>query len=57
MCGGGNRTLHGAQTQQILASVLRTAQQRGLDTTATLTRLLQAPWPIVLDALQSAPIH
>jgi transposase len=57
MCGGGNRTLHGAQTQQILASVLRTAQQRGLDTTATLTRLLQAPRPIVLDALQSAPIH
>ena len=57
MCGGGNRTPRGAQTQQVLASVLRTAQQRGLDTTATLTRLLQAPRPIVLDALQSAPIH
>jgi hypothetical protein len=57
MCGGGNRTPRGAQTQQVLASVLRTAQQRGLDTTATLTRLLQAPRPIVLDAFQSAPIH
>ena len=56
MCGGGNRTLRGAQTQQVLASVLRTAQQRGLDTTDTLTRLLQAPRPVVLDALQSAPI-
>ena len=56
-CGGGNRSTHGAQTQQILASVLRTAQQRGLDTTETLTRLLQAPRPIVLDAFQSAPVH
>jgi len=57
MCGGGNRTPRGAQTQQVLASILRTAQQRGLDSTATLTRLLQAPRPIVLDAFQSAPIH
>ena len=57
MCGGGNRTARGAQTQQVLASLLRTAQQRGLDTTETLTRLLQAPRPIVLDAFQSAPIH
>lgn len=57
MCGGGNRSLRGAQTQQILASLLRTAQQRGLDTTDTLTRLLRAPRPIVLDAFQSAPLH
>ena len=57
MCGGGNRTVRGAQTQQVLASVLRTAQQRGLDTTETLTRLLQAPRPIVLDAFHSAPVH
>ena len=28
---GGNRTRHGADTQQILASVVRTARQRGLD--------------------------
>jgi len=56
-CGGGNRTLHGAQTQQILASVLRTAQQRGLDSTDLVTTLLRTPIPIALDALQSAPIH
>jgi transposase len=55
MCGGGNRTTRGAQTQQMLASVLRTAQQRGLDTTATLTSLLRAPRSTVLDALQSIP--
>ena len=28
---GGNRTRHGADTQQVLASVVRTARQRGLD--------------------------
>ena len=56
-CGGGNRTTRGAQTQQILASVLRTAQQRGLDTTALLVAALQAPTPVVLDAFQSAPLH
>lgn len=54
-CGGGNRTSRGAQTQQVLASVLRTAQQRGLDTTELLASLLRAPTPAVLDALQSAP--
>ena len=43
MCGGGNRTARGAQTQQVLASVLRTAHQRGLDTTALLVTLLRAP--------------
>jgi transposase len=57
MCGGGNRTPRGAQTQQVLASVLRTAQQRGLDTTAVLVAALQAPSPVVLDAFQSAPLH
>jgi len=57
MCGGGNRTRRGAQTQQILASVLRTAQQRGLDTTTVLVSALQAPTPVVLDAFQSAPLH
>jgi transposase len=31
MCGGGNRTRRGAQSQQVLASALRTADQRGLD--------------------------
>ena len=56
-CGGGNRTIRGAQTQQILTSVLRTAQQRGLDSTTILVSALQAPKPVVLDAFQSAPLH
>ncbi|MGH8518508.1 MAG: IS66 family transposase [Panacagrimonas sp.] len=56
-CGGGNRTPRGAQTQQVLASVLRTAQQRGLDTTAVIVDALRAPQPVVLDAFRSAPVH
>lgn len=56
-CGGGNRTVRGAQTQQVLASVLRTAQQRGLDATAVLVTALQAPTPVVIDAFQSSPLH
>ncbi|HEX2311388.1 MAG TPA: IS66 family transposase, partial [Vicinamibacterales bacterium] len=43
MCGGGNRTQRGATSQQILASVLRTADQRGLDATDVLVTLLTAP--------------
>jgi hypothetical protein len=31
VCGGGNRSARGAETQQVLASILRTAHQRGLD--------------------------
>lgn len=50
--GGGNRSTRGAVTQQILASVIRTSRQRGLDSTAILTTLLQAPTPIVSSALQ-----
>lgn len=57
MCGGGNRSIRGAQTQQVLASLLRTAQQRGLDKTAVIVTALRAPRPIVLDAFQSAPLH
>lgn len=57
MCGGGNRTPLGARTQQVLASLLRTAQQRGLDSTAVLVAALQAPKPAVLDAFQSTPLH
>jgi transposase len=55
MCGGGNRTARGAQTQQVLTSVLRTAHQRGLDTTALLVTLLRAPAPTVPAVLQRAP--
>jgi transposase len=40
MCGGGNRTARGAQTQQVLASVLRTAHQRHLDASTLLETLL-----------------
>lgn len=45
--GGGNRSRRGADTQQILASILRTAHQRGLDSVDVLTALLRAPAPIV----------
>jgi len=45
--GGGNRTARGAVTQQVLASVLRTARQRDLDGIDVLTTLLRAPQPIV----------
>jgi hypothetical protein len=47
VCGGGNRSRRGADTQQVLATILRTAQQRRLDTTDVLTTLLRAPTPIV----------
>jgi transposase len=52
MSGGGNRTVRGAQTPQVLASVLRTADQRGLDSFSLLQTLLCAPQPIVPDALR-----
>jgi transposase len=55
MCGGGNRTARGARSQEILASVLRTADQRGLDATAILTTLLTASTPSVPLALRSVP--
>jgi len=45
--GGGNRTPQGAQTQQVLASILRTAHQRHLDVDDVITTLLHAPAPIV----------
>src|SRR5207237_28298 len=47
MCGGGNRTRRGADSQQVLASVLRTADQRGLDATGLLVTLLTARTPSV----------
>ena len=58
MCGGGNRTQRGATSQQILASVLRTADQRGLDATDVLVTLLTAPTPTVPSCLRStAAVH
>ena len=47
MCGGGNRSPQGADTQQVLDSLLRTAQQRDLDVDVVLTTLLHARTPIV----------
>jgi transposase len=44
---GGNRTVRGAHTQQVLASVVRTARQRHLDLDQVFTTLLRAPYPIV----------
>ena len=51
--GGGNRTAHGAATQQVVASVLRTAWQRDLDGIDVLSTLLRAPGPIVSPDLFS----
>ncbi|PYR22759.1 MAG: IS66 family transposase [Acidobacteria bacterium] len=54
--GGGNRTTQGAATQQVLASVLRTARQRELDGIEVLATLLRAPHPIVSpDLFSRAP--
>lgn len=55
MCGGGNRTARGAESQQVLASVLRTADQRGLDATDMLVALLTARTPSVPPALRTVP--
>jgi transposase len=55
MCGGGNRTARGADSQQVLASVLRTANQRGLDATDVLVTLLTARTPSVPPSLRTIP--
>jgi len=55
MCGGGNRTAHGAASQHILASVLRTADQRRLDASDVLVALLTAPTPTVPPGLGTVP--
>ena len=47
---GGNRTPRGAQTQQILASVVRTARQRHVALNDLFTTLLRAPRPTVPSA-------
>ena len=44
---GGNRTWRGAETQQTLTSVIRTAQQRHLNPHGVLTSLLHARSPQV----------
>ena len=52
---GGNRTRHGADTQQVLASVVRTAKQRQLDLPPLIATMLRAPHPVVPDAFQRPP--
>ena len=52
---GGNRTRRGADTRQILASVVRTARQRQLDPRALFTTMLCAPEPVVPEALALPP--
>jgi len=49
---GGNRTARGAQTQQVLASVVRTARQRHVDPHDLFTTLLRAPYPMVPAAFR-----
>ena len=44
---GGNRSRKCADTQQVLASVVRTARQRNLDPPALVATMLRAPEPIV----------
>ena len=44
---GGNRSTRGAHTQEVLASVLRTIQQRDLDAATILPALLRSPHPIL----------
>ena len=52
---GGNRTRKGADTQQVLASVVRIARQRKLDLPELITTMLCAPTPIVPDVLALPP--
>ena len=49
---GGNRSPHGAASQQVLASVVRTAQQRQLNPHDVLVSMLRARAPIVPVALR-----
>jgi transposase len=53
---GGNRSAQGAHTQQVLASVLRTIQQRQLDAAPIFAQLLCTPTPITALA-PSPPIQ
>ena len=52
---GGNRTRKGADTQQVLASVVRTARQRDLDLPAEIATMMRAPVPVAPDAFGLPP--
>jgi transposase len=49
---GGNRTWHGADTQHVLMSVIRTARQQHADPIKLLTELQRQPVPTVTTALR-----
>jgi transposase len=51
---GGNRTQTGAQTQKILASILRTCWQQGKDTFSRLTDLMRSPTEVILDIVPAS---
>ena len=52
---GGNRSPRGALAQEILASVIRTAQQRNLTPQSVLVPLLHDPTPIASSLLRGPP--
>lgn len=51
---GGNRTWQGAQTQQVLVSILRTLRQQGRDPYPVLEGMLRSPEPRRLALAPSA---
>jgi transposase len=52
---GGNRTRHGADTQEILTSIVQTVRQRDLNLTEVLTTILQARHPFVPTSFGTRP--
>lgn len=52
---GGNRTINGARTQQVLASVLRTCWQQGKSAFDQLVKLLRSANPILLEIIPTGP--
>ena len=52
---GGNRTRRGADTQQVLASLVATARQRHLELAPLIDALLRSPQPAVPETLKTLP--
>lgn len=52
---GGNRSERGAETQEILSSIVQTARLRDLDPRDVLVDLLRSPQPTVSPALSALP--
>ena len=52
---GGNRTRKGADTQQVLSTVVRTARQRGLDLPTLTAEMLRAREPAIPEAFGLPP--